>query len=76
MLLKLYVICRCKECDKVLANRNSYQNHMFSCHPSEESLIFECSMCTKKFAKQYILDYHMATHRKEKKYSCNLCEKR
>lgn len=70
------VLFRCKECNKVLADDNSLRNHMYRRHVSKEDLKFECNMCEKKFAKKYVLDGHLLTHRKpDNLITCELCQK-
>ncbi|XP_011191384.1 transcription factor grauzone isoform X2 [Zeugodacus cucurbitae] len=67
---------KCNLCNKQLASRNNYQNHMDSIHPDAESLLYPCKLCPRKFAKQYILDYHIkSSHTTEKKYICKTCNK-
>ncbi|XP_067637510.1 zinc finger protein 501-like [Eurosta solidaginis] len=67
---------KCKKCNKQLASRHNYQNHMYTVHPDTESLLFPCKMCSRKFAKQYILDYHIKSrHTNTKNYICETCTK-
>ncbi|XP_054729309.1 zinc finger protein 62 homolog [Anastrepha obliqua] len=67
---------KCTLCNKQLASRNNYQNHMDTKHPDAESLLYPCKLCPRKFAKQYILDYHIKSrHTTTRNYICKLCNK-
>ncbi|XP_049311918.1 transcription factor grauzone [Bactrocera dorsalis] len=67
---------KCTLCNKQLASRNNYQNHMDTIHPDAESLLYPCKLCPRKFAKQYILDYHIkSSHTTERNYICKTCNK-
>ncbi|XP_067637514.1 transcription factor grauzone-like [Eurosta solidaginis] len=67
---------KCTLCNKQLASRNNYQNHMDTIHPNTESLLYPCKLCPRKFAKQYILDYHIRSrHTTTKNFVCTTCNK-
>ncbi|XP_036342368.1 transcription factor grauzone-like [Rhagoletis pomonella] len=67
---------KCTLCNKQLASRNNYQNHMDTKHPDAEKLLYSCKLCPRKFVKQYILDYHIkSSHTTERNYICKTCNK-
>uniref|UniRef100_A0A0A1WIG3 Transcription factor grauzone n=1 Tax=Zeugodacus cucurbitae TaxID=28588 RepID=A0A0A1WIG3_ZEUCU len=67
---------KCHICNKKLASRNTYQNHMDSKHPDTEDLQFFCKLCPRKFVKQYLLDYHMRSkHTTTRDFICKICNK-
>uniref|UniRef100_W8AN05 Transcription factor grauzone n=2 Tax=Ceratitis capitata TaxID=7213 RepID=W8AN05_CERCA len=67
---------KCTICNKQLASRNNYQNHMDAIHPDAESLLYPCKLCPRKFAKQYILDYHVkSSHTRTRNFICKICNK-
>ncbi|XP_004524932.1 transcription factor grauzone isoform X2 [Ceratitis capitata] len=67
---------KCHICNKKLASRNTYQNHMDSKHPDISDLQFFCKLCPRKFVKQYLLDYHMKSkHTTTRDFICKTCNK-
>ena len=48
----------CDECKKGFQNKNNYDRHM----GRHEGRTFPCQYCTKRFAYEYQLKYHMASH--------------
>ncbi|XP_012156951.1 transcription factor grauzone [Ceratitis capitata] len=66
---------KCSICNKQLISRKNFANHMHSLHPAEENLLFECTQCSKKFSKQYILDSHIKIRHSAKDQICKLCDK-
>ncbi|XP_036339544.1 transcription factor grauzone-like [Rhagoletis pomonella] len=67
---------KCAICNKQLKSRNNYKNHMNTRHPDEEKLLYQCKSCPRKFAKRYILDYHLKyNHQPERNHICKTCNK-
>ncbi|XP_067637515.1 transcription factor grauzone-like [Eurosta solidaginis] len=67
---------KCHICNKKLASRNTYQNHMDTKHPDTNELQFVCKLCPRKFVKQYLLDYHLKSkHTTTRDHICKTCKK-
>ncbi|XP_062558542.1 transcription factor grauzone-like [Armigeres subalbatus] len=52
-------IFRCKVCDLAMSSRRSLLRHRDRVHLSENVKPFQCKMCPKRYAKQYLLNVHL-----------------
>lgn len=63
----------CDLCDKSFSLVNNLHVHKRNVHFGVRS--HQCNVCFKGFACKRNLQYHLGTHKKEKPYPCNQCDK-
>lgn len=69
-------IYKCLTCDITVTSKVDLQQHKKEGHTVNGlERKFECEICHKKFAKRFTLRNHLATHSKEKSYTCKYCVK-
>lgn len=73
-----FLFCRCHECNKSFASKTGHQNHMAQQHAPDSEKKFKCNVCTRSFAKPYLLAQHLRlSHTAEPQYFyCDICDKR
>ncbi|XP_066982337.1 uncharacterized protein [Macrobrachium rosenbergii] len=60
----------CKVCDKMIADRNIYRNHIKQCRSEKH----KCLICCRTYARMSSLKVHMkVVHTNEKPYLCDIC---
>ncbi|CAL4112944.1 unnamed protein product, partial [Meganyctiphanes norvegica] len=64
----------CTECDYRAKYKMALNKHMINKHSSETEI--QCNICSKSFASECFLKYHMAVHSSEKQFACEVCKKR
>ena len=58
---------RCNDCYKVFPDVTSLEHHRSVEH------LFECEICSKRFARLAYLQLHIKVHNGEKAFNCNVC---
>ena len=68
---------KCKQCDRVMADRLRLESHMLRFHGATELEKKHCDVCQKPFIDGYSLKIHKLTHlpEEEKKFPCEECGK-
>ncbi|XP_057711207.1 zinc finger protein 79-like [Corythoichthys intestinalis] len=64
-------LCKCSQCGKTFASKQSCQMHMRS-HTGEKP--FSCSVCGKDFVSVGNLKQHTRIHTGEKPFACSICD--
>ncbi|KAL1400910.1 hypothetical protein pipiens_007031 [Culex pipiens pipiens] len=69
---------KCEICEKTFVNSFGLQKHTEELHGPEESKIFACSRCPKRFVKQGQLTLHLRGHENLDKElaKCPICDRR
>ncbi|XP_067634180.1 transcription factor grauzone isoform X2 [Eurosta solidaginis] len=66
---------KCKECQKVFADRYTLKSHTISAHAPDGELQFSCDQCPKKFPRKHLLEQHVGSHvpMEERTFICDQC---
>ncbi|KAM7346817.1 uncharacterized protein ACRADG_006589 [Cochliomyia hominivorax] len=60
----------CEECKKLFHSQYTLKYHKLRVHAAEKK--FECKICGRRVAKQFMLDSHMLVH-SDQKLACKFC---
>ncbi|CAL1542656.1 unnamed protein product [Lymnaea stagnalis] len=67
--------CTCTACGKVYKDMYILKMHIKMVHMPAE-VLFECTVCSKKFTRKAHLKRHLRIHEPEKPYKCTVCDYR
>ncbi|KAG0410279.1 hypothetical protein HPB47_012596 [Ixodes persulcatus] len=67
--------CKCDICGKIYKDQYILKMHVKMVHMPVE-VLFECSVCLKKFNRKAHLKRHVRTHNPTKPFKCQLCDYR
>lgn len=67
---------KCQDCDRILANRQTYKEHWLTIHLPEDQRMHECWYCVKRFGDKNRLNLHIRTvHKVSNTFPCDQCDK-
>lgn len=66
----------CPQCDLVFNSKQELREHTIKIHTQPKVKVYPCPICSRNFNRINNLAEHKLTHSAEKKFTCDLCQKK